>query len=149
MAGLWSRKFDYKNGETRVCIKCGETYHTPKPINRCRKCVNAKQRIIEQVKRAKYERKDIYPFNNKNGEASSRFCSIRTALSKVWKEYKETGDKSIILAHYNKQLKEAEELGILKWIYDRRCIQAQSEKHVKSKGMIRKEYPDTRGHYED
>ena len=148
MPGIWSRKFDYKNGETRVCKHCNESFYTAKPIWRCTKCINENQKVIEGKRRAKYERKDIYPFNNKNGEASSRFCSIRTALSKAWKEYSITGDKSIILSHYNKQLKEAEELGILKWIYDRRCIQAQREKHVKTKGMIKKEYPDTRGHYE-
>jgi hypothetical protein len=146
--GIWSRKFDHKNGETRQCNLCSETFHATKPGYVCRKCINAKQRRIEEVKRGKYARKDVYPFNNKNGEASSRFCSIRTALSNAWKQYNITGDKSIIISHYNKQLKEAEELGILKWIYDRRCIQAQSEKHVKTKGMINKELPDTRGYYE-
>jgi hypothetical protein len=148
MAGLWNRKFDHKNGETRVCIQCGETYHTPKPINRCRTCVNAKQRIVEQVKRSKYKKKEQYPFDNKTNKASSRFCTIRTALSNAWKEYKETGDKSYVNAHYDKQLKEIQENGIMTWILDRRCLQAQSEKHVKTKGMIRKEHPDTRGHYE-
>ena len=34
------------------------------------------------------------------------------------------------------------------WILDRRCLQAQQERKSKSKGMIRKEYPDTRGYYE-
>ena len=61
MAGLWSRKFDYKNGETRVCKVCGETYHTPKPINKCKKCVNDAQRPIEEAKRAKYKKKEQYP----------------------------------------------------------------------------------------
>ena len=148
MAGLWSKRFDHKNGENRVCKICGEEYHTMKPINRCRVCVNKSQKLVEEVRRAKYPKKETYPFDNRNGQSSSRFCSIRTALSKAWREYRQTGDKSIIIAHYNKQLKEAEELGILKWIYDRRCIQAQSEKHVKTKGMINKELPDTRGYYE-
>ena len=148
MAGLWSRKFDYKNGETRVCKVCGETYHTPKPINKCKKCVNDAQRPIEEAKRAKYKKKEQYPFNNRNGEASSRFCSIRTATSKVWREYRQTGDKSIITAHYDKQLKEIKDNGIMEWILDRRCIEAQKAKHVKTKGMIKKDYPDTRGHYE-
>ena len=146
--GLWTRKFDYKNGETRVCKNCNVSFHTPKPTWRCIKCINENQKVIEEAKRAKYKKKEQYPFSNKTSEAANRFCSIRTALSRAWKEYRETGDKKIILTHYNKQLKEIEDNGILKWIYDRRCIQAQSEKHVKTKGMIKKEYPDTRGHYE-
>jgi hypothetical protein len=146
---LWKVKFNHKDGETRVCKTCNATFYTPKPIWRCRNCVNDAQRPIEEAKRAKYPKKDIYPFSNKNGEAGSRFCSIRTALSNAWKKYNKTGDKSYVLAHYNKQLKEIEENGIMTWILDRRCLAAQKEKHVKTKGMIKKEYPDTRGYYED
>jgi hypothetical protein len=149
MAGLWSRKFDYKNGENRVCKVCNEPYYTMKPINRCKKCVNANQRIIEELKRGKYKKKDTYPFNNRTNEAGARFCTIRTALSNAWKQYNKTGDKSYVNAHYEKQLKEITENGIMAWILDRRCLASQKEKHVKTKGMIRKEYPDTRGHYED
>ncbi len=57
-----------------------------------------------------------------------------------------TGDKSVIIAHYDKQLKEIEENGILEWILDRR---ADTDKRERSRNMIRKEYPDTRGHYEE
>jgi rubredoxin len=150
MAGLWSKRFDHKNGENRVCKICGEEYHTMKPINRCRVCVNKSQKLVEEVRRAKYPKKETYPFDNRNGQSSSRFCSIRTALSKAWREYRQTGDKSIIIAHYNKQLKEAEELGILKWIYDRRTPEAKREinPYIKTGKMIKKDYPDTRGHYE-
>jgi len=144
MAGIWSRKFDYKNGETRVCNQCGETYHTPKPINKCRACVNARQLIIEREKRGRYKKKDTYPFNTKTHEAGARFCRIRTELSNAWKEYKKTGNREVIDAHYDKQLKEIHENGILIWILDRRCLKAQSEKHIKTKGMIRKEYPSTK-----
>ena len=148
MAGLWNRKFDHKNGETRVCIQCGETYHTPKPINRCRTCVNAKQRIVEQVKRSKYKKKEQYPFDNKTNKASSRFCTIRTALSNAWKEYRETGDRSIITQHYEKQLKEIEELGILKWINDRRDKETADNKQSKSRINITKDYPNHHDYYE-
>jgi hypothetical protein len=148
MAGLWSRKFDYTNGETRECKLCGASFHTDKPKWRCNDCVNAKQKIVEANKRAKYKKKEQYPFSNKTTEAANRFCRIRTALSNAWKEYRETGDKKVVLTHYNKQLKEIEENGIMTWILDRRCLEAQSEKKSKSKGMIKKEYPDTRGYYE-
>ena len=151
MAGLWNRKFDRKNGETRICKECGETYHTMKPINKCRLCVNKAQRVIEEVRRAKTPLKKPYPFNNRTNEAGARFCSIRTALSNAWKEYNKTGDKSYVIAHYEKQLKEAKELGILEWIYDRRTPEAKREnnQYLKTRNMINKDLPDTRGHYED
>lgn len=151
MAGLWNRKFDRKNGETRICKECGETYHTMKPINKCRLCVNKAQKVIEEVRRANHPLKKPYPFNNRTNEAGARFCSIRTALSNAWKEYSKTGDKSYVIQHYEKQLKEAKELGILEWIYDRRTPEAKREngQYVRTRNMIRKEYPDTRGHYED
>ena len=148
MAGLWSRKFDHKNGETRICNQCGEAYHTPKPINRCRTCVNARQKLIERVKRGKYKKKEQYPFDTKTNQASSRFCRIHRELNLAWIEYNKTGDKSHITKHYDKQLKEIIDNGIMAWILDRRCLQAQQERKSKSKGMIKKEYPDTRGYYE-
>jgi hypothetical protein len=92
--------------------------------------------------------KKPYPFSNKTSESSNRFCTIRTALSNAWKEYQKTGDKSVVIAHYDKQLKEIEENGIMTWILDRRCDTSKKESQVKSKNMIKNDYPDTRGHYE-
>ena len=148
MAGLWSRKFDRKNGETRQCKLCGDTFHTPKPIWKCKKCVNAAQRIIEQKKRSKYAKKDNYPFDNRTHEAGRRFCSIRTALSNAWKQYNKTGDRSHITAHYNKQLKEIEANGIMKWILDRRDKETNEAKTIKSRKTITKDYPNHHDYYE-
>ena len=144
MAGLWSRKFDHKNGETRVCKECGLSYHTMKPINKCTKCVNAAQKIIETKKRSLKKKKKQYPFNNRTHEAGARFCRIRTELSNAWKEYKETGDKEVIHSHYNKQLKEIKDNGIMEWIFDRRPTGAGRERNVRSKNMIKKDYPSTK-----
>lgn len=149
MAGLWSKKFDKKNGEKRECRTCGTTFHAKKPIWKCTKCVNALQRVIEEKKRAKYPKKDLYPFNNRTNEAGVRFNSIRTALSNAWKEYKKTGDRNVITAHYDKQLKEIQENGILTWIFDRRDIETLRENKLKSRNVITKELPDTRGWYEE
>ena len=149
MAGLWNKKFDRKNGETRECRTCGTTFHAKKPIWKCTKCVNASQRIIETKKRAKYPKKHRYPFNNRTNEAGSRFCSIRTALSNAWKEYKKTGDRNVITAHYEKQLKEIQENGIMHWILDRRDVETLRENKLKTRNMITKDLPDTRGWYEE
>jgi len=149
MPGIWSRKFDYKNGETRVCKLCGESFYTIKPRYRCNACVNANQKIIETVKRAKYEKKAQYPFDNKGTEAANRFCRIRTAMSKAWREFEKTGDKSIVIAHYDKQLKEIHDNGIWKWIWDRRDGETITGRTIKSKEQITNDFPDTRGHYEE
>ena len=148
MAGLWSRKFDRKNGEQRQCKLCDDTFHTLKPIWKCKKCVNAAQRIIERKKRSKYAKKDNYPFDNRTNEAGSRFCSIRTALSNAWKQYNKTGDKSIITQHYDKQLKEIEANGIMKWILDRRDKETNEAKTIKSRKTITKDYPNHHDYYE-
>ena len=84
-------------------------------------------------------------------EASNRFCKIRTALSNAWKEYNKTGDRNVITAHYNKQLEEIENNGIMEWILDRRGNDdlPNGQTKAKSKKMIRNDYPDTRGYYEE
>ena len=148
MAGLWSRKFDRKNGEDRKCNYCGDTFHAKKPIWKCTKCVNAAQKIIEQKKRARTPKKEQYPFDNYGNEAGRRFCTIRTALSNAWKEYKKTGDKSYVIAHYDKQLKEIKDNGIWQWIWDRKDEATLKENKPKTRNMINKEVPDTRGYYE-
>jgi rubredoxin len=148
MAGLWNRKFDYTNGETRQCKGCDTTFHTYKPRWRCRNCANEKQRVAETIKRSKYQKKDTYPFNNKTNEAGNRFCSIRTAISNAWKEYKKTGDKSVITQHYDKQIKEIEENGIMIWILDRRDKETLNAKKVKSKKNIQRDYPNHHDYYE-
>jgi hypothetical protein len=70
-------------------------------------------------------------------------------LSRAWKQYNKTGDKRYIIAHYEKQLQEIKDNGIWQWIFDRRDEASKRENNVKSREMTRKEYPDTRGHYEE
>jgi hypothetical protein len=147
--GLWARKFDYTNGETRQCKECGATYHAVKPRWLCTKCVNAKQKPIEQAKRARTPKKEQYPFDNKGNAANNRFCKIRTKLSNAWKEYRKTGDKSVVIAHYDKQLKEIKDNGIWEWIWDRRDDRSKKENNPKTRNMITKDLPDTRGWYEE
>jgi hypothetical protein len=148
MAGLWNTKFDHTNGETRICKECGVSFHTIKPRWRCNACVNIKQKVIEQKKRALYDKKDNYPFSTRTHEAGRRFCSIRTATSNVWKEYKKTGNRDVITAHYDRQLKEIEENGILKWILDRRDKETLEAKQSKSRKTITKDYPNHHDYYE-
>ena len=148
MAGLWSVKFDHKNGETRQCKECGETFHAKKPVYTCQPCQNKKQKVVEQKKRAQYQKKDNYPFDNRTNEAGSRFHRIQRELRKAWIEFKKTGDKSIITQHYDKQIKEIEENGILKWIIDRRDAETNKAKIIKSKKTITKDYPNHHDYYE-
>lgn len=148
MAGLWNKKFDHKNGETRICKGCGVSFHTMKPRYSCNTCVNAKQKKYETIRRNKYPKKDNYPFDTRTHEAGRRFCSIRTAMSNAWKQYKKTGDRDVITQHYDKQLKEIEENGILKWILDRRDKESNEAKQSKSRKTITKDYPNHHDYYE-
>lgn len=147
--GLWARKFDRKNGETRQCKGCGNQFHTMKPIWTCSKCVNESQKIRGAEYRQKIGKKQQYPFDNKGTESSNRFCRIRTGLSKAWKEYERTGDKGHVIAYYDKQLKEIHENGIWEWIWDRRDDATLKENKIKTRNRIQVDYPDTRNYYED
>jgi hypothetical protein len=153
---MFKKPFNRTTGEERECKVCKEQFHTLKPVWRCKTCTgkkifdDAKKKygdtgLIPTGKWAGMKPKERYPFDNRSSEASNRFCTIRTALSKAWKEYNKTGDKSVIIAHYDKQLKEIRDNGIMEWILDRR---ADSDKKERSRNMIKKDYPDTRGHYE-
>jgi hypothetical protein len=153
---MFKKPFNSKLGETRECKICGEQFHTLKPVWRCKPCIgkanfeSAKNKyppgIIPTGKWAGMKPKEKYPFDNRSSEASNRFCTIRTKLSNAWKEYNKTGDRSIITKHYDNQLNEIKQNGIMEWILDRR---ADSDKKERSRNMIKKEYPDTRGHYEE
>ena len=70
-------------------------------------------------------------------------------MSKAWREFEKTGDKSIVIAHYDKQLKEIHDNGIWKWIWDRRDGETITGRTIKSKEQITNDFPDTRGHYEE
>jgi hypothetical protein len=156
---LWKVKFNHKDGETRKCKVCDKDFHATRPVWRCNKCTSkyihdkAKEKYGEGImptgKWAGMKPKKPYPFNNRTSAASNRFCTIRTALSNAWKEYKKTGDRSIITQHYDRQLKEIEENGILEWILDRRSDDMKKETQFKSMSVIHKELPDTRNYYEE
>lgn len=145
---MFKKPFNRKTGEQRECKYCGDTFHAKKPIWKCQTCVNAAQKIIETRKRAKYPKKDKYPFDTRTNAADKRFLSIRTRLSNAWKKYNESGDKSYVNAHYEKQIKEIKENGIMQWIFDRRDEATLKANKPKSRNMINNDLPDTRGHYE-
>jgi len=148
---MFKKPFNRKVGEDRVCKECGDSFHAKKPIWKCTKCVNKAQRVIEEKKRAQYKKKDRYPFDTRTNAAGARFCNISTRLSNAWKEYNKTGDRSVITAHYDRQLKEIQENGIMEWILDRRSVDAKREMNPnqKTNNMIEKDLPDTRGWYEE
>jgi hypothetical protein len=140
--GLWNVKFDHKNGETRQCKECGASFHTPKPSWRCKACVNAKQKVIETNKRAKYERKEPYPYQGPKHDYHARFYPLRAKLHKIkvreeWQTYfKERLDEIL------------NDAVLMKWINDRRDKETAETKKVKSKKTITKDYPNTHDYYE-
>jgi len=148
---MFKKPFNRKVGEQRTCKHCNVVFHTLKPIWKCQTCVNASQKIIETRKRAKTPKKEQYPFDNRTNEAFARFCGIRKELRKAWVEFEKTGDRSIMTAHYDKQLKEIQDNGIMEWILDRRSPEARKQMNptARSRNMIAKDLPDTRGYYED
>ena len=134
--------FDRKNGETRNCKMCGKSFHTMKPINRCKICTNEwnKQRTKEKIEQGLIqptEYKENYPFGTQNGDAVKRFHQIQYAL-------RDCKTKEERRAHYAKQLEEIEGNGILKWIMDRRDAETKAENTIKTRGRIEKDLPDTR-----
>jgi hypothetical protein len=135
--------FDRKNGEIRVCNICNEEFHTMKPLFRCKHCTNewnkqeTKRKIAEGLIEP-LEHKLPYPFDTTNGDAANRFRRIQKELSNCY-------TKEERREFYKKQLEEAEELGILLWIYDRRDEETKKEKRTQTRGMIKRNYPDTRG----
>ena len=50
--GLWAKKFDYKNGETRICQTCNEEWHTMKPRLSCNLCYNEKAKLAQRKRKA-------------------------------------------------------------------------------------------------
>ena len=139
---LWKVKFDHKNGEMRKCKECGNDFHATKPRWRCNPCVNKAQKLIEGKKRAKYERKDPYPYQGPKHDYHSRFYPLRAKLHKIkvrseWKEYfKEKLDEIL------------NDAVLMKWINDRRDKETAEAKQIKSKKSIQKDYPNHHDYYE-
>jgi len=142
MAGLWSVKFNHKDGEIRKCKVCDKDFHAKKPIWRCNPCVNEAQKLLEGKKRSKCERKEPYPYQGPNHDYHSRFYPLRAKLHKMkvrdeWQAYfKEKLDEIM------------NDAVLMKWINDRRDKETAEAKQSKSRNVIKKEFPDTRGHYE-
>lgn len=145
---MFKKPFNRTIGEERVCKLCGVSFHTFKPRYSCNACLNAKQKIVERKKRALYKKKDNYPFDTKTNEAGARFHRIQRDLRKAWIDFQKTGDRNIITQHYEKQLKEIEANGILKWILDRRDRETLQAKQSKSRKTIQKDYPNHHDYYE-
>ena len=142
MAALWSRKFDYANGEQRICKGCGIEFHTIKPRYSCNACLNAKQKIIEKNKRSKYEKKSVYPYQGKNHNYKQRFGPLQSKLHKMksrteWKEY--------FKVRLDEVLNDAV---LMKWINDRRDKETAEARQLKSKKTIQKDYPNHHDYYE-
>ncbi len=148
--GLWARKFDYKNGEDRVCKVCGDTFHTIRPIYTCRLCTNEKQKIKEKEKRTEnpYEKKDNYPYHFQSnmgweGSAKQHFINIRSRNNKAWKEGREA-----LTRFYSEIFEEIEKNGIMKWIWDRRDRETLDKDRKKRDSQIKLDYPNTKDWYE-
>jgi hypothetical protein len=130
----------------RICRECGEEFQPIKPVLRCKKCTNESARLnrIKYKEQGKLpSKKDKYPFDNYTNEAGARFHRIQRELREAWKIGREA-----VQAHYDKQLKEIEELGILEWIYDRRDTQTMVKQLGSGKTgrpiNTKKEYPSTK-----
>jgi len=139
---LWNTKFDYANGEQRVCKECGISFHTMKPRYSCNACLNIKQKVIEQKKRGKYEKKQSYPYQGPKHDYHQRFYPLRVKLHKmkVREEWQ---------AYFKEKLDEIMQDKILmKWINDRRDKETLEAKQAKSKKNIQRDYPNTHDYYE-
>lgn len=139
---MFKKPFNYKTGETRQCKGCGVSFHTIKPKWSCNVCTNAKQKVIEQTKRSKYEKKASYPYQGANHNYFQRFYPIRKKLYKMkvrmeWQTY------------FKEKLDEIMQDKILmKWINDRRDKETLEAKQAKSKKNIAKDYPNHHDYYE-
>ena len=140
--GLWNVKFDHTNGETRICKGCSVSFHTMKPRHCCNICLNVKQKVIEQRKRATYEKKQSYPYQGPKHDYHTRFYPLRAKLHKMkvreeWQKYfKEKLDEIFADAV------------LMKWINDRRDKETLEAKQAKSRKTITKDYPNTHDYYE-
>jgi hypothetical protein len=147
---LWKVKFDHVNGEHRKCKLCGNDFHATRAVWRCKPCIakinhdTAKKKygetgLIPTGKWAGMEPKKPYPFDNRTSEANNRFAKIRAKLREAWK-----GGREELTKHYDNQLKEIQDNGIMEWILDRRADSDKQNAEVKSKTKINKEYPSTK-----
>jgi hypothetical protein len=110
----------------------------------CKKCTNekARQGQIKKREREGFQKKKPYPYSTYSNEQVARFQRIQRELKEAWK-----GGREAVNRHYEKQLREITDNGILQWILDRR----DDETNVKQKGsgktgrpkQTKIEYPST------
>jgi len=134
---MFKKPFNRTIGEIRVCRQCNEEFHAYKPIWSCMACLCKQQKLYAP----RITKKDKYPFSG--NERDLRFSRIHGELSRAWKQGREA-----LTAHYDKQLKEIEQNGVLDWINDRRSAEAKKENRVKSRNNITKDYPNHHDYYE-
>jgi hypothetical protein len=141
---MFKKLFNRTIGEVRKCRQCGEEFHTHKPIWSCMQCLCKQQKLYPP----RIQKKEQYPFKTGTNQSSLRFSRIHGELSKAWKEYYKTGSRDALTKHYDNQLQEIRDNGIMDWINDRRDNQTKRAKFIKSRNTTNKDFPDTRGHYE-
>jgi len=127
--------------QPRLCKYCGDTFIPDKPLLFCNPCRNKKanERRIRDKELGKLPaNKAHYPFDNRTNAAFKRFLDIRRRLNKAWEEGPEA-----VKRHYDRQLREAEEFGILDWIYDRRTTESKKKTMGRPMSDVRNEYPST------
>jgi len=136
------KSFDRIKGEIRTCKKCNVEFHTLKPLFVCTPCVNANQKKYERLRREQYQRKPVYPYQGKNHNYKIRFEPLKRILHKMkvrseWQAYFKIKLDEIL----------SDEV-LMKWIWDRRDLETKNQKVTRSRNVIKKDTPDTRGHYE-
>lgn len=146
--GLWARKFNYKDGETRICKTCGREWHTMKPRLSCNLCYNEKARLC-QIRRKEegkieWNKKTKYPYHHGSaqgwkGSAKQHFSNIRNRHDKAWRE-----GKDALREHYDKVFEEIQSNGIWEWIWDRRDRETLDKDRKKRDSKIIKDYPNTK-----
>ena len=140
---MFKKPFNRTIGETRTCKHCNVEFHTFKPIYRCKDCTNANQKLYESRRRKQYQKKEKYPYQGPNHNYKQRFEPLKRILHKMklrseWQTY--------LKVKLDELLKD--EI-LMKWINDRRDEETKNANKSRSKRVIQKDYPDTRGHYED
>ena len=151
--GLWARKFNYKDGETRTCQTCGRVWHTMKPRLSCNLCYNERSKLAQRKRKEEgkggWVKKDKYPYHTErkggwHGSAKQHFSNIRTRNNKAW-----SGGREALTSFYSEIFEEIQSNGIWEWILDRRDRETLDKDRKKRDSKIKSDFPDTRGYYED
>lgn len=146
--GLWQRKFNYKDGETRICKTCGREWHTMKPRLSCNLCYNEKSKLAQRRRKEEgkitWVKKNKYPYHTErnggwHGSAKQHFSNIRSRNNKAW-----NGGREALTRFYSEIFEEIEKNGIMEWIWDRRDRETLDKDRKKRDSQIIKDYPNTK-----